>query len=118
MINETARRSGARYGHLRDRFDDGLSRGHLQVWRDRTPSRVPHNTAEVQLSEGVEIPLRYDRTHLEIRERLVHIAGEEKPLPIRELVLASLQQPAWSEFFAGILRQGGLVTEAPLQKPA
>lgn len=73
---------------------------------------VPH--VPVPLSEGVEVPLRYDRTHLEVAPRLVASTGEERPLPIREIVIVSLQQPAWQEFFGRILNQ----SEPPLQKPA
>ncbi len=78
---------------------------------------VPH-VPEVPLLEGVEIPLRYDRSHLEVTHRLVASIGEEKPLPIREFVLLSLQQPSWREFFGNILHQNGNATETPLQKLA
>ncbi len=78
---------------------------------------VPH-VPEVQMTEGVELPLRYDRSHLEVSHRLVASVGEERPLPIREFVLVSLQQPAWREFFGSILHQGGHHTEAPLQNSA
>ncbi len=71
---------------------------------------VPH-VPEVPLHEGVEIPLRYDRSHLDIDHRLVVSVGEDRPLPIREVVIVSLQQHAWREFFGRILHQ----SEAPLQ---
>ena len=78
---------------------------------------VPH-VSEIQMAEGVELPIRYDRSHLEVTNRLVRVTGEEKPLPIREVVLRSLQQPVWQDFFGRILHQSGHVVEAPLQKPA
>ncbi len=80
---------------------------------------VPH-VPEVQLSEGIDfqLPQRYDRTHLEVTETLVTSVGVERPLPIREIVIVSLQQPAWREFFGRILHQNGPNAEAPLQNPA
>ena len=113
----------------KERSWDGVGRIHrLRVPRyNNLPERaktlvslrqsVPH-VPEVPLLEGVELPLRYDRSHLEVTHRLVVSIGEERPFPIREVVIRSLQQPAWREFFGNILHKGGHNTEAPLQNSA